>query len=96
MKLKRIVQVGRCRNCRESYKIIITFVKTGGKRQKEALHTHVVEAKETPESSTFSWQVPSDNSVFGSESVTGPSFGEEEFGWKKSGDEGQPHAGTGE
>lgn len=84
LKLKRIVQVGRCRNCRESFKIIIQFVKTGSKKQqKETSHTHTFETKETaPESNPLSWQVPSDNSLFGSTSEASSSLGNESYGWE--------------
>lgn len=81
LKLKRIVQVGRCRNCRESFKIIIQFVKTGSK--KETSHKHTFETKETaPESNPLSWQVPSDNSLFGSTSEPSPSLSDQAYGWE--------------
>lgn len=82
-KLKRIVQVGRCRNCHESYKIVIMFVKTGKKDKKETTDTATFETKETsPESTLPSWEVPSDSSLFGSTVETSPSFGSDTFGWE--------------
>lgn len=75
LKVKRIVQAGRCRNCRESYKIIIQFVKTGGKNKQQTTHAHTFENRESGQDSTLpSWQVPSDSSFFGSPAATSPSF----------------------
>ena len=82
-KLKRIVQVGRCRSCHESYRIVIMFVKTGTKRKKETPLTVTVENKETsPESTLPSWEIPSDSSLFGSSGETSPSSGTDAFGWE--------------
>ncbi len=94
LKLKRIVQVGRCRNCHESYKIIIQFVKTGSKKQKETVHTHTFETREKSESNPLSWQVPSDNSLFGSTSETSPSFGEQAYGWEQNNRDNQSQTGS--
>ena len=82
LKLKRIVHVGRCRTCHESYKIIIQFVKTGKKSRQQTTHTHTDESKDAGLGSTLpSWQVPSDNSLFGSAGETPPSFGDRAYGW---------------
>src|SRR3972149_6665752 len=79
-KLKRIVQVGRCRNCHESYKIVIMFVKTGTKSKKEMPQTNTVENKETsPESTLPSWETPSDSSLFGSVGETRHCLGIDTF-----------------
>ena len=65
LKLKRVVQVGRCKSCHESYKIVIVYVKEG-KKSKASPKTE--QAKDsTSETSTLpSWQIPSDSSLFGS------------------------------
>ncbi len=95
LKLKRIVQVGRCRNCHESYKIIIQFVKTGKRMKQQTTHTHTVETGETvPESNPLSWQVPSDNSLFGSPSETSPSFGDSAYGWEQNKQDDQSQTGS--
>jgi ribosomal protein S27E len=66
LKLKRTVQVGRCKNCSESYKIIILFVKTGRKAKPRAVNAAQNETKPQPtaEPSLPSWQLPSDTSLF--------------------------------
>lgn len=66
LKLKRVVQVGRCKSCRESYKIVV-YVKQG---KKPKLGTKTVPANTVPSSDSTlpSWQVPSDSSLFGSSS----------------------------
>ena len=82
-KLKRIVQVGRCRSCHESYKIVIVFVKTGTKSKKETPQSVTVENKEASPGSTLpSWEIPSDSSLFGSVGETSPSFGTDAFEWE--------------
>ncbi len=75
LKLKKIVQAGRCRNCRESYKIVIVFVKTGAKPK---LHKTSPQKAET----LPSWQMPSDTSLFGTTGETkGSTFSNVNFGW---------------
>jgi DNA-directed RNA polymerase subunit M/transcription elongation factor TFIIS len=64
LKLKRIVQVGRCKNCHESYKIVIVYVKEG-KKPKIAPKTEQTNNSTNQESTLPSWQVPSDSSLFG-------------------------------
>ena len=66
LKLKRTVQVGRCKNCSESYKIIVLFVKTGRKARPPAANITQSETKPQPiaEPSLPSWQLPSDTSLF--------------------------------
>ena len=82
-KLKRVVQVGRCRSCHESYKIVIVFVKTRTKSKKETPQTVTVENKEASPGSTLpSWEIPSDSSLFGSVGETSPSFGTDAFEWE--------------
>ncbi|TMI25793.1 hypothetical protein E6H19_02470 [Candidatus Bathyarchaeota archaeon] len=85
LKLKRIVQVGRCKSCRESYKIVIVYVKEG-KKPKPATKTESANTVPSPDSSLPSWQVPSDSSLFGSSSTetnstfsdTGSIFGQDD------------------
>jgi len=72
LKLKRTVQVGRCKSCNETYKIIIVYVKTGRKAKGPgvtpvARPTLKVEGRpeSVPESSLPSGQQPSHSSLFG-------------------------------
>src|SRR5207245_10736220 len=66
LKLKRTVQVGRCKNWSESYKIIVLYVKTGRKVKPPAANIPQNETKPEPtaEQSLQSWQMPSDTSPF--------------------------------
>ncbi|SRR5712691_6915873 len=85
LKLKRIVQVGRCKSCHESYKIVIVYVKEG-KKPKSATKTVSANTAPSPDSTLPSWQVPSDSSLFGSSptetyptfSDTNSSFGQDD------------------
>jgi len=96
-KLKRVVQVGRCRNCHESYKIVIVFVKTGTRSKKDTPQTVTVESKETsPESTLPSWEVPPDSSLFGSVSETSPSLGTDVFGWETNTHDERPETSSGQ
>src|SRR5713226_2525530 len=63
LKLKRVVQVGRCKSCHESYKIVVVYVREG-KKPKPAANT-----APSPDATLPSWQVPSDSSLFGSSST---------------------------
>ena len=65
LKLKRVVQVGRCKSCHESYKIVTAYVKEG-KKPKSATKTVSATNESTSDSTLPSWQVPSDSSLFGS------------------------------
>src|SRR3989442_16009807 len=84
LKLKRVVQVGRCKSCHESYKIVIVYVKEG-KKPKPAAKTQTVTAP-SPDATLPSWQVSSDSSLFGSSSTetnsifsdTGSIFGQDD------------------
>src|SRR5436853_6063091 len=77
LKLKRIVQAGRCKSCHESYKIIIVYVKDG-KKPKPATKTEPANTVPSPDSTLPSWQVPSERSLFGSSSTeTSPIFAED-------------------
>src|SRR6267378_6451975 len=68
LKLKRIVQAGRCKSCHESYKIVMVYVKEG-KKQKSATKTESANTTPSPDTTLPSWQVPSDSSLFGSSST---------------------------
>lgn len=67
LKLKRVVQVGRCKSCHESYKIVIVYVKEG-KKPKLPTRPATEGTVSSQESTLPSWQVPSDSSLFGSSS----------------------------
>ena len=66
MKLKRTVQVGRCKTCSESYKIIVIYVKTGRRSKSPTLSIPEKGTKPQPtaELTLPSWQLPSDTSLF--------------------------------
>jgi hypothetical protein len=87
LKLKRMVQVGRCKTCSESYKIIVVYVKTERKAKSPADTKTQSEAKPqpAPEPTLPSWQLPSDTSLF-----TAPvedSSGFSDIGFEHSGSE---------
>lgn len=66
LKLKRTVQVGRCKTCSESYKIIVVYVKTGRKTKSLTGANSPTETKPQPttEPTLPSWQPPSDTTLF--------------------------------
>jgi hypothetical protein len=68
LKLKKIVQVGRCKSCHEPYKIVIVYVREG-KKPRAGTKPASVNVAPSPDSSLPSWQVPSDSSLFGSSST---------------------------
>ena len=68
LKLKRIVQAGRCKSCHESDKIIIVYVKEGEK-PKPATKIESGNSAPSPDTTLPSWQVPSDSSLFGASSA---------------------------
>ena len=98
LKLKRVVQVGRCKTCAESYKIITLYVKTG-KRQKPPpanVSAHPETKPESTQESTLpSWQIPSDTSLFGTsnDNLSGFSNTDLKFGDPEKGTEPQPTSG---
>lgn len=97
LKLKRTVQVGRCKSCSETYKIIIVYVKDGkkAKTQNVASITTGAEKKTeaAPESSLPALQSPSDSALFGSSSEPYPGLSEALFGSRP--DEKTGEAGSG-
>jgi hypothetical protein len=97
LKLKRVVQVGRCKTCSESYKIIILYVKTARKEKPSTLNIPTqIETKpeSTLESTLPSWQIPSDSSLFGSsENYSGFSDTDFKYGHAEEGTEPEPTSG---
>src|SRR5260370_8589819 len=67
LKLKRVVQVGRCKSCHESYKIVIEYVKEG-KKPKSTTKTEPAKTVPSPDATLPSCQGPSDSSLFASPS----------------------------
>lgn len=96
LRLKKTIQVGRCKSCHESYKIIILYVKEG-KKPKASPKTEKMTNPIGQESTLPSWQVPSDSSLFGSVpadsaslfSDTSSIFGQDEKGDETPSETGQ-------
>ena len=87
LKLKRTVQVGRCKSCSETYKVIVVYVKTEKRAKPPSLPAekspetkHEVKPGPVRESSLPSWQLPSDSSLFGSSSEPYAGLSEAVFG----------------
>jgi ribosomal protein S27E len=76
LKLKRTVQVGRCKTCSESYKIIVVYVKSGRKTKPPPASTSPTETKPqtNPEPTLPSWQLPSDTSLFSTSTENSAAF----------------------
>src|SRR5713101_9636962 len=76
MKLKRTVQVGRCKTCSESYKIIVVYVKAGRRAKSSVATDSQKETKPqpTPERGLPSWQLPSDTSLFNTSTENSSTF----------------------
>ena len=73
LKLKRVVQVGRCKSCSETYKIIVVYVKSG-RRTKLPVPSSVSQPEKSdtvPDLALPSWQLPSDSSLFGTSDYSG-------------------------
>src|SRR5438128_9958722 len=74
LKLKRIVQAGRCKSCHESYKIVVVYVKEG-KKPKPRTKTESANTVASPDATLPSWQVLSGSSLFGfSQTETSSTF----------------------
>ena len=86
LKLKRTVQVGRCKTCSESYKIIVVYVKTGRRAKPLAATDSQKEGKPQPssESAVPSWQLPSDASLFGTSAQSTSGFSDIGFEYSQS------------
>ena len=87
LKVKRTVQVGRCKSCSETYKIIVVFVKTGRKAKVPSLSSETrsenkQEAKPEAALETLlsSRQLPSDTSLLGTASPDYSGLSEAVFG----------------
>ena len=99
MKLKRTVQVGRCKTCSESYKIIVVYVKTGSRRTKPPIATgseNESKPQPTPESSLPSWQLPSDTSLFSTSTGNSSEFSDIGFEYNQSEKTGESESTSGQ
>jgi ribosomal protein S27E len=86
LKLKRTVQVGRCKTCSESYKIIVVFVKTG-RKAKSPTGTDSqsgTKPQPSPEPTLPSWQLPSDTSLFSTSTQNSSGFSDIGFEYNSS------------
>src|SRR5437773_11923092 len=76
MKLKRTVQVGRCKTCTEPYKIIVVYVNTSARRIKSPLATssqNEWKLESTPVWILRSLQLPSDSALCSTSAETSSS-----------------------
>jgi ribosomal protein S27E len=98
LKLKRTVQVGRCKTCSESYKIIVVYVKTGRKAKSLPTTTSQNEAKPqpTPELTLPSWQLPSDTSLFSAPLENSSEFSDASFDYSNSEHTGESESTSGQ
>jgi hypothetical protein len=98
MKLKRTVQVGRCKTCSESYKIIVVYVKTGRKAKAPADTNSQRETKPqpAPEPTLPSWQLPSDTSLFSTSTESSSGLSDIGFEYDHSEHTGESDSTTGQ
>ncbi len=98
MKLKRSVQVGRCKTCSESYKIIVVYVKTGRKAKSPTVTSSQNETKPqpTPEPTLPSWQLPSDTSLFSVSTENSSGLSDTGFEYSNSEHTGESGSTSGE
>jgi ribosomal protein S27E len=98
LKLKRTVQVGRCKNCSESYKIIILFVKTGRKAKPAVVNMTQNETKPQPtaQPSLPSWQLPSDTSLFSTSTENSTGLSDIGFDYSHPDNTGESESSTGQ
>lgn len=85
LKLKRTVQIGRCKSCSESYKVVIVYVKNVKKTKPQAVTPSSQTEKKlepAPESALPALQIPSDSALFGSSSEPYAGLSEALFGPK--------------
>src|SRR5215831_4397837 len=71
LKLKRTVQVGRCKSCSETYKIIIVYVKDAKRVKTPSVTSGTgtgAKPETSPETALPELQAPSDSVLFGSSS----------------------------
>jgi ribosomal protein S27E len=98
LKLKRTVQVGRCKTCSESYKIIVVYVKTGRKAKSLSTTISQNEAKPqpTPELTLPSWQLPSDTSLFSTSIENSSEFSDTSLDYSNSERTGESESTSGQ
>ena len=99
MKLKRTVQVGRCKTCSESYKIIVVYVKTGARRTKSPDATssqNESKPESNPESTLPSWQLPSDSSLFSTSAGNSSEFSDIGFEYRQPENTGESESTSGQ
>src|SRR5205807_1807743 len=98
LKLKRTVQVGRCKNCSESYKIIVVFIKTGRTATPPVAKVSQNETKSqaTPDPTLPSWQLPSDTSLFSSSVENSSGFSDIGFEYSHSENSGESESTSGQ
>ena len=98
LKLKRTVQVGRCKTCSESYKIIVVYVKTGRKAKSSPTTISQKEAKPqpTPELALPSWQLPSDTSLFSAPLENSSEFSDTGYDYSHSEHTGESESTSGQ
>ncbi len=75
-RVKKTIEVGRCRKCRDSYKIITIFLKVGADKGAKEKDPSLLQNPSLP-----SWQVPSDSALFGSNAEHHSTFSNPNFAW---------------
>ena len=80
-KVKKTIEVGRCRNCRESYKVITVYAKTGVRTKTISTKPAAEIGQPTQEPSLPSWQLPSDTSLFETTEQGQSTFSNPSFAW---------------
>jgi len=82
-RIKKTIDVGRCRKCRDSYKIITLFLKIGGNKGPAN--------KELDSPQVSSWQPSSDSAPFGTTVEHHSTFSNPNFAWNtdERGDESE-------
>ena len=98
LKLKRTVQVGRCKNCSESYKIIVLYVKTGRKAKSPIMPSSQNETKPqtAPEPTLPSWELPSDTSLFSASTENSSGLSDTGFEYSPSDHTGESESTSGQ
>ena len=92
LKVKRTVQIGRCKSCNETYKIVVVYVKTGKKIRTTTAGSETQAEKKVeplPESGLPAWQIPSDSALFGTSSEPYSGLSEALFGPRPDGKGGE-------
>ena len=98
MKLKRTVQVGRCKTCSESYKIIVVYVKTGRRSKSPTVSIPEKETRPQPtaEPTLPSWQLPSDTSLFSTSTDSSSGLSDIGFEYSQSESTGESESTSGQ